>query len=204
MAHSPRPRVRHAIGFIAILVLSSLIMFGCSSAPSPSANPGVNEGANPEANAGSNTNPNQKARAIEAGVEAPDFEFTTTAGDTAKLSDYRGKVVVLNFWATWCGYCMREMPDLNQIDKTFDDVAVVAINRGDTPAKAQAKAEDLGYDFAWGLDENGAIEALYPANGIPYTIIIDKNGIVSATFAGSAADMYARLEAAVTKAGAGA
>lgn len=189
----PRIRMRHALGLVTALALSALVMFGCSSAPSPSTDSGAG---------GNAASPSQKAPKIEAGVEAPDFEFTTMNGGTAKLSDYRGNVVVLNFWATWCGYCMRDMPDLNQIAETFDDVTVVAINRGDNAADARAKADGLGYDFVWGLDENGAIEALYPANGIPYTIIIDANGLVSATFAGSAPDMYTRLEDAVTKAGA--
>lgn len=192
----PRMRMRHALGLATALSLSSLIMFGCSSAPASSGDLGTG------ADAGGGAPLSQKAPKIEAGVEAPDFEFTTMDGETAKLSDYRGNVVVLNFWATWCGYCMRDMPALNQIAETFDDVAVIAINRGDNAANAKAKADELGYGFVWGLDESSAIEALYPANGIPYTIVIDKNGIVSTTFAGSAPDMYARLEAAVAKAGA--
>lgn len=185
---------RRIIGLVLALVLSSAVLFGCSSAGSPQA--GSDTGSQASTSSG------QQAVKVEEGAEAPDFEFVGVDGSTAKLSDYRGKVVVLNFWATWCGYCMREMPDLNMVSENFDDVQVLAINRGDKPADAKAEVEELGYDFAWGLDEDRAIEALYPANGIPYTVIIDKDGIVSTVFAGSAPDMYSYLEEAVVKAGA--
>lgn len=200
MVRSLRFGAHHAIGLVVALALVSLVLLGCSSNGAPS----TGQDASGSTSSGSNASSSQKAPAIEEGVEAPDFEFATIDGGTAKLSDYRGKVVVLNFWATWCGYCVREMPDLNEIAQNFDDVQVIAVNRGDTPADAQAGVEEYGYDFVWGLDEDRAIEALYPANGIPYTVVIDKDGVVSTVFAGSAADMYPYFEEAVTKAGAGA
>lgn len=199
MTRTARSYAHRALGLVLALFLSLAALAGCS-APAAETDRG-SAGSNASANAGG-TAPDEKKVKIEEGAEAPDFEFATMDGQTAKLSDYQGEVVVLTFWATWCGYCMRDMPELDKIDQNFDDVQIVAINRGDRSADAQAKAEELGYGFAWGLDEDGAIEALYPASGIPYTVIIDKDGVVSTVFAGSAQDMYSYLEMAVTKAGA--
>lgn len=199
MIRIPHVSVQRIVGLAFALVLSSAVLFGCSAAATPSKESGSSGSANTSEGS---TAQSQKPAKVEEGVEAPDFEFATMDGSTAKLSDYKGDVVVLTFWATWCGYCMRDMPVMNEISQSFEDVQVVAINRGDRTADAQAKAEDLGYDFAWGLDEDGAINALYPANGIPYTVIINKDGVVSSSIPGSAPDMYAYLEKAVTKAGA--
>ncbi|WP_139653691.1 TlpA family protein disulfide reductase [Raoultibacter phocaeensis] len=200
MTRLHRPSTQRMVGFIAALILSTLVLFGCTSTAAPSAG----SDASDSAESGASDSANPKSAEVKEGVEAPDFEFALVDGSTAKLSDYRGKVVVLNFWATWCGYCVREMPDLNDIAQNYDDVQVLAINRGDTPADAKEGIEEYGYDFVWGLDEDRAIEALYPASGIPYTVVIDKDGVVSSIFAGSAPDMYPYFEEAVTKAGAGA
>lgn len=199
MIRTARSNAHRALGLVLALALSLAALAGCS-APAAETDRG-SAGSSGSANENGSAQAQKKAK-VEEGVEAPDFEFETMDGQTAELSDYRGKVVVLIFWATWCGYCMRDMPELDKIDQAFDSVQIVAINRGDRNADAQAKAEELGYDFAWGLDEDGAIEALYPASGIPYTVVIDENGVVSTVFAGSAQDMYSYLEMAVTKAGA--
>lgn len=198
MTRTARSTAQRVLGLALALALSSTALLGCSATD---ASTGSNGSENAGSNASGNSSSQQKI-AIKEGVEAPDFEFQTMDGQTSKLSDYKGDVVVLTFWATWCGYCMRDMPELNELDQNFDDVQIVAINRGDKTSDAQAKASDLGYDFAWGLDEDGAIEALYPASGIPYTVVIDKDGVVSTVFAGSAQDMYSHLEKAVTQAGA--
>ena len=199
MIRTAHSNAHRALGLVLALALSLAALAGCS-APAAETDRG-SAGSSGSANENGSAQAQKKAKVGE-GVEAPDFEFETMDGQTAELSDYRGKVVVLTFWATWCGYCMRDMPELDKIDQAFDSVQIVAINRGDRNADAQAKAEELGYDFAWGLDEDGAIEALYPASGIPYTVVIDENGVVSTVFAGSAQDMYSYLEMAVTKAGA--
>ena len=188
---------RIALTFVlaCILILSSGLLASCSS--------GSNESSNSNSSSDSSSGSTSGGAAIvKEGSVAPDFEFETVDGKTAKLSDYKGQVVLLNFWATWCGYCMREMPDMAKINETYPDVTVLAINRGDQPNKAISKAQELGYEFVWGLDQDGAIEALYPANGIPYSLIIDKEGIVTTIYSGSAEDMYTYFEKAVIQAGA--
>ncbi|MEG0324152.1 MAG: TlpA disulfide reductase family protein [Raoultibacter sp.] len=187
-------RIAFTLILTLALALSSGVLASCSSGASNSQQPA--ESKSQESTGGG------ASTVAKKGSAAPDFEFEMIDGTTAKLSDYKGQVVLLNFWATWCGYCIREMPDMAKITETYPDVVVLAINRGDQPAKAISGAEELGYDFVWGLDRDGAIEALYPANGIPYSVIIDKDGVVTTTFSGSAADMYPRFEQAVVEAGA--
>lgn len=145
----------------------------------------------------------QNSTVIAEGAVAPDFTFTTVEGETVQLSDYKGSVVLLNFWATWCGYCIDEMPAMQQLTENYaDDVVILAVNRGDSASEAKTFAQDSSYNFVWGLDEDGAIQDLYPSNGIPYSIVIDKEGVIGSIFEGSAADMYPYFEEAVTSAGA--
>lgn len=187
-------RITFSLALALVFALSSGILASCSSGSSESS-----QKADTNAQGSTGSSP---SIAVKEGSIAPEFVFETIDGKAAKLSDYKGQVVLLNFWATWCGYCMREMPDLAKIDETYPDVTVLAINRGDQPAKAIAKANELGYDFVWGLDKDGAIETLYPANGIPYSVIIDKEGVITTIFSGSSKDMYTYFEEAVVKAGA--
>lgn len=72
--------------------------------------------------------PKEPAIGLEKGDQAPDFELKTLDGQTASLSDYKGKKVLVNFWATWCKPCRTEMPDLDAIRSEYDQVEVLAVN----------------------------------------------------------------------------
>jgi len=152
---------------------------------------------------GENQNPGtSKPIEVKEGSIAPDFEFITMDGKKAKLSDYRGKVVLLNFWASWCGPCVQEMPDMQRIAEEYQSVVILAINRSEGTADATKFANSKDYSFIWGLDEDRAIAAIYPSSGIPYTIVIDKDGVIGTIYYGSAHDMYPYFEKAVKDAGA--
>lgn len=179
------------IAFACMLALGLLGLSACASSPK------TNTGEK-----GSSAKNSSAPQKVAEGSEAPDFSFVTTDGETAKLSDYEGKVVLVNFWATWCGYCIEEMPAMQKITENYPEVVVLAINRGDTEPEARAFAQKNNYDFVWGLDDEGEIQKLYPSNGIPYSIIIDKQGVVGSIFEGSASDMYPHFEEAVSLAGA--
>jgi thiol-disulfide isomerase/thioredoxin len=146
--------------------------------------------------------PHDSAQIVKEGLPAPDFEFITIDGTKEMLSDYRGRPVLLNFWATWCGYCLEEMPDMQEISERHPHIAVLAITRNDDSAAATRFFQDNGYSFVCGLDEDGYIAHLYPTSGIPYSVIIDKEGIVVAIFEGSAPDMYSYFMEALRRAGA--
>lgn len=189
------------IALVFVIIVPTLGLAACSSN-----NTSTGATANPAQNNSSNNRPESNSSEtvkIAEGALAPDFEFSTPEGETARLSDFKGKVVLLNFWATWCGYCIDEMPAMQKITENFSDsVVVLAINRGDVKADATEFIEESNYDYVWGLDEDMSIQKLYPANGIPYSIIIDEEGIIGTIFEGSAPDMYPYFEEALTLAGA--
>ena len=109
--------------------------------------------------------------------KAPNFTLKDLNGATVRLSDYKGKTVILNFFATWCPPCRMEMPDFNRIQKEYEkEVKIIAINVGrENPIKVQdfAKANNLTFTIA--VDDGSAADLYGPINAIPVTFIIDKN-----------------------------
>ena len=136
MIRTARLNTHRAPGLVLALALSLAALAGCS-APAAETDRGSagssGSGKRERLCAGSEKGQGRGRR------RSADFEFETMDGQTAELSDYRGKVVVLTFWATWCGYCMRDMPNWVEIDQAFDSVQIVAINRGDRDANARPK-----------------------------------------------------------------
>ncbi len=111
---------------------------------------------------------------------APDFTVVDYKGNKASLSDYKGKPVVLNFWATWCYYCKEEMPDFNTAYKKYSDVQFLMVNATDgvqeTEALAKKYIEEQGFEFDVFFDtELDAVEAYY-VSGFPATFFIDADG----------------------------
>jgi thiol-disulfide isomerase/thioredoxin len=117
----------------------------------------------------------------EVGYRAPAFELQTFDGKTVKLSDLRGKPVVLNLWASWCGPCRSEMPDLEAAHQQYKDkVVLYGINfaASDEEASALALLKELGVTFPSVKDDSGDIFKKYQAVSIPSTFAIDKNGMI--------------------------
>jgi thiol-disulfide isomerase/thioredoxin len=139
--------------------------------------------------------------AVEKGALAPDFSYTTVDGKSGRLSELKGKAVLLNFWASWCGPCVREMPDIAKLKADYPALEVLAINVSDDPAGARDFIAKTDYGFTWAIDEQGKISAKYPTDGIPYTIIIGTDGVIGAIFLGSPADVYGSYEHALKQAG---
>ncbi|GIN90901.1 peroxiredoxin family protein [Siminovitchia terrae] len=126
---------------------------------------------------------------VKEGKMAPDFELVTLNGETVKLSDYRGKKVILNFWATWCPPCRAEMPHMQNFYEQNKDngIEIVAVNltkmdKGRMEIDKFVKEYGLTFDIP--LDEEGDIGMQYQAFTIPTSYIIDTNGKIASKVVG--------------------
>ena len=125
-------------------------------------------------NSSSQQNTASQAQAV------PDFTVTDYDGNEVKLSDYFGKPIVLNFWASWCYYCTKEMPDLNEAYKTQKDVQFLMVNMTDgsreTISAAKKYIESNGFGFPVFFDTKALAANAYSVSSLPVTYFIDKNG----------------------------
>lgn len=127
--------------------------------------------------------------AVKEGKAAPDFELTNLDGGTVKLSDYRGKKVILNLWATWCPPCQAEMPHMqNFYEKNKDNgIEILAVNltsMDNGQATIKLFVDDFGLTFPIPLDEDGEIGRQYQAVTIPTSYMIDTEGVISKKIVG--------------------
>ncbi|HEY5572644.1 MAG TPA: TlpA disulfide reductase family protein [Anaerolineales bacterium] len=115
----------------------------------------------------------------EIDAPAPDFELEMLSGGKVGLEDFRGQVVLINFWATWCGPCRVEMPAIqSRFEQYSPDLVVLAINFDEPAEEVEAYGEELGLTFPILLDPGGRVQRLYKIRGYPSTYIIDENGIL--------------------------
>lgn len=123
-------------------------------------------------------NPTGKPPAAEVGRAAPDFLLRSLDGGDTKLSDYRGKIVVVNIWASWCGPCKSEAPLLQEAHAANPEVVILGVNQQETPAAAQKFVDDFELTFPMALDRTGEISKVYRAQGPPLTVVIDAQGVI--------------------------
>jgi peroxiredoxin len=116
----------------------------------------------------------------DIGRAAPDFTVLGEDGKEHRLSELRGQVVILNFWATWCGPCRSEMPELERTYQANRDrgLNVIAMNFRETAPEAQAFFKELRLTFPIWLDRTGSVAELYRARGLPSTFVVDRSGII--------------------------
>ncbi|RKJ44556.1 TlpA family protein disulfide reductase [bacterium 1XD8-76] len=124
---------------------------------------------------------------LSVGDAAPDFTAVLTDGTEFTLSEQQGKVVLLNFWATWCGPCVREMPAFEKLYGEYgEDVAILAVNCMESEDIVKAFQDENGYTFPIACDPEGDVSLKYPSQGIPYTLVIDEEGIIQNIYVGAA------------------
>ena len=115
-----------------------------------------------------------------AGQSAPDFVLKSAAGENLRLSEYRGDVVMINFWATWCGPCRDEMPLLDELYGRYQRVGfrLLGVNIDDDTRRAMAMVDELGVRFPVLFDEKEEVSKLYEVEAMPVTVLVDREGTV--------------------------
>ena len=120
-------------------------------------------------------------------LPAPDFTLKDLVDNPVSLSHLRGRVVFLNFWATWCPPCREEMPSMERLHQTFKGrgLLVLAVNLQESPNLVRKFTRNFGLTFPILLDETGEVSSAYGARAIPVTYLIDTNGSIAARAVGA-------------------
>lgn len=128
----------------------------------------------------------QRSPAPALSHPAPAFAVSTVGGDEFSTAALDGKPMVVNFWATWCGPCRKEMPALESASQRYADrVAFIGIDQGEDAETIRAFADELGVTFPLGLDLEQAVGAdLYNVSGLPTTFFVDAQGIIRRVWMG--------------------
>ena len=118
--------------------------------------------------------------ATAPGQPAPDFTLPTITGKNTRLKELRGQVVLVNFWASWCGPCRQEMPLLDDIYKKYSKLGfvILGINVEQDSSKAKTYLRDVPVTFPILYDTQNTLTKLYDVNAMPTTVIVDRNGNV--------------------------
>lgn len=135
------------------------------------------------------------------GFLAPDFALTSFAGETYQLSNLKGQVVLVNYWASWCPPCKAEMPALENVFQDYQDQGLVILAVNVTDQDDQQKAQDfyhnLGLTFPALLDPAGEVSRNYQINALPTTFFIDRRGVIATViYGGPLAETLLRAEIA--------
>jgi cytochrome c biogenesis protein CcmG, thiol:disulfide interchange protein DsbE len=117
---------------------------------------------------------------------APDIILKSLLGEKVRLSDLKGKPVMVNFWASWCGPCRLEIPLIEEAYQTYDSqMVVLAVNDDESKEIIRDFIEETGITFPILLDPGGRTAALYQVSGLPTTFFIDKEGIIRGVYMGN-------------------
>jgi peroxiredoxin len=120
------------------------------------------------------------SRALAAGTTAPDFSLPARDGSTVHLSELKGQVVMINFWATWCGPCRQEMPLLTQLQSKYEPLGftLLAVNVEPDSAAAQDWLKGMAVDFPILFDRKNAVAESFGVQGMPSSVFLDRAGNV--------------------------
>ncbi|RCU50042.1 MULTISPECIES: TlpA family protein disulfide reductase [Corallincola] len=118
------------------------------------------------------------AYSAELKIPAPDFTLKSSTGENIRLSELRGEIVLLNFWASWCGPCRQEMPELEALATDFADlgVKVLGVNVEQDPSEGMAFLKDITVSFPILFDKTNEVTELYDVDSMPTTVLIDRDG----------------------------
>lgn len=116
--------------------------------------------------------------ASEQKQAAPDFTLKSKGGDNVRLQEERGNVVLINFWASWCGPCREELPHFEKLQQEYEDLGftVLAVNVDEDPNKANILLDDIPVSFPVLFDDNDSVSKMYDVRAMPTTVIVDRDG----------------------------
>lgn len=180
-----RAIVRVALAVVLLVALGGVAFAVRASdgdgAPQAVVTPAPDATATPEVQLGA-----LDSQAPIVGQPAPDFVLRDGDGELVRLSDLRGKVVFVNFWATWCRPCRQELPDIQAIydEKRAEGLEVLAVNYQDDAASAQRFWDDLGLTLPYVLDTTGSVYEQYRLAGLPDSFFVDREGNIAAIYYG--------------------
>ncbi|MFC1903230.1 TlpA family protein disulfide reductase [Chloroflexota bacterium] len=137
--------------------------------------------------------------APEVGRMAPDFTLLDMDGNEVGLSEFRGKVVLVNFWATWCPPCRAEMPDIESLYQEYKDkdVVVIGVDLREGEDKVRRFVQDGGYNWIFTMDATGKVGSEYRVRAIPTSFFLDKDGIIKAIHIGTMSKSAMEVKLAV-------
>ncbi|MCA0352646.1 MAG: TlpA family protein disulfide reductase [Chloroflexi bacterium] len=166
------------IGRLASFGCMLLLLAACASQASPTAQ------SLPAANVSLAQNLSLAEGTVQIGEQIPELSYEQ-AGKKVALSDFRGKVVVLNFWQTTCVPCRTEMPDFEAIARERQDVVFIGVNKDENAEVVQRFASEIGVSYVLPLDRDGSISQAFNVNYLPTTYFIDPNGLVQKIHVGA-------------------
>ena len=137
------------------------------------------------------------ARAAEIDAAAPDFVLPTLKQERVQLGALKGKVVYLDFWASWCGPCRKTFPWMNQMQNKYakDGLQIVAVNLDESRTQAEEFLAKIPPEFQILLDPQRKISKLYRIKGVPMSFVIDRKGVLRAVHLGTAPEHFVEVEA---------
>ncbi len=120
------------------------------------------------------------ANAVDVREDAPDFTLKSLEGSNLRLEEYRGQVVLINFWASWCGPCRQEMPLLDRLHHRYEDTgfAVLGVNVEGEAAPAQEIVDKTNVTFPILIDDGQKVSDMYNLQAMPTTVVVDRDGVV--------------------------
>ena len=172
----------------ALLLVVALLMAACASptpVPTPMLGPEVSVPTKPA-----------ESDIPKVGAIAPDFTLSDLNGDEVQLSDYRGKVLLLNFWATWCPPCQQEIPMFIEVYEELkdEDFVILAVSIGEGKEKVSGFVSEKGMTFPVLLDSSKDVARRYLVRAIPTSVVIDRDGVVQRIVVGMMHESQLRAE----------
>jgi peroxiredoxin len=164
---------------MVVILLCALLVVSCTAS---------GQGAGDESGlpVASTSGVDNRGHGLNPGDLAPNFALQGGDGGVRQLADYRGRPVVLNFWATWCAPCRQEMPELVAAYQEHQDqeLVVLGINAQESGEQARKFVDQYQMTFPVVLDSRGEIQQLYQVRGLPTTVFIDRQGRIAVRHAG--------------------